>query len=166
MPFLMVSKPRRSPLLKFRKVSSEFASEFTINVGSGKLLRAFGGASRRDQGRSANPRRTHRPYSISLTPALCVSQERRRFYRTGVSARRQHKAAMINLWNGSQRCVTDYIVLPRNGFAQTAERPACFVPNGSLRCSSKKLTIRTPLDEARPTFCYPRIPFPFKESQT
>ena len=70
--------------------------------------------------------------------------------RDRVSEKRQNKAAAINLWNGSQRGVTDLSDLPRNGSAQTAERLACFVSNGSLRCSLTTLAIRSPPDGARP----------------
>ena len=61
---------------------------------------------------------------------------------------RNHKAAAIFFGNGSQRGVTDLTVQPLNGLLQTSERLARFAQNGSLRCGSAKLSIRSPPDEA------------------
>ena len=55
------------------------------------------------------------PYSVYITPALCGSLERRRFFRPGVPAESQSRGDNQTR-NGSQQGVTDMCPQPPDGF--------------------------------------------------
>ena len=69
----------------------------------------------------ARPDAYHYPGFVRLAETQAV-------HSTVVSARRKHKAAMINFSLGSQRGVTDYAHQPPDGLRKTSERPVRFVP--------------------------------------
>ena len=95
--------------------------------------------------------RTFCPYRMATTPALCVSRERRpfggsEFPRGGIT-----KPRALFFGDGSQRGVTDENVRPFNGLLRLPNAPLASSKDGSLRCGSPRLSIRSPVGRSGST---------------